>query len=77
VLPGSGYPPYTLRLAAYATATGRPLQTFLTERHQVESMPGGLAADPSGRYLPARIGTEGRMGGDPAASGGGLPSPAF
>jgi hypothetical protein len=51
VLPASGYPPYTLRLAAYATATGRPLRTFLTERHQVESMPGELAADPSGRYL--------------------------
>jgi len=51
VLPASGYPPYTLRLAAYATATGRPLRTFLTKRHQVESMPGELAADPSGRYL--------------------------
>jgi len=51
VLPASGNPPYTLRLAAYATATGRPLRTFLTERHQVESMPGVLAADPSGRYL--------------------------
>lgn len=51
VLPASGYPPYTLRLAAYATATGRPLRTLLTRRHQVESLPGELAADPSGRYL--------------------------
>ena len=51
VLPASGYPPYTLRLAAYATATGRTLRTFLTKRHQVESVPGELAADPSGRYL--------------------------
>jgi hypothetical protein len=51
VLPASGYPGYTLRLAAYATATGRLLRTFLTKRHQVESLPGEMAADPSGQYL--------------------------